>query len=241
MTKRKLIIILILVISANFVLGQERSRPPRYTLEDLTDPNSPSFVPYPFPRSRFEILEDFKYGIKKMGLHEEPGYDIFLLDKKGVTVDQIVRVEQRCLNYPCDYYYLIQVKQKGEIVGVHAVDEFGLVIGGFLIETPEQKRAWKPHKDKKDVIRLLDKAMGGIKIRKLELVHRISDICRLETPVWEVETDAGTCFVDHFDNVWITEYETLASDEIIRTRTQKGVQIDEENKIKFLKKVSKNK
>lgn len=123
--KRKYISIVILIIfSSSILIPAQKRKPTRYTLEELTDPNSPSFVPYPFPKNDFEIREDFKYGIIKMRLHEEPGYDIFLLDKEDGSVDQIIRVEQRCLNFREDYYYLIQVKQKGEIVGVHAVDEF---------------------------------------------------------------------------------------------------------------------
>ena len=238
--KRKYISIVILIIfSSSILILAQKPRPPRYTLEELTDPNSPSFVPYPFPKNDFEILEDFKYGIKKMRLFEEPGYDIFLFDKKDVFVDQIIRVEQRCLNFREDYYYLIQIKQKNEIVGVHAVDEFGLVMGGFMLETPEQKKTWKPFKDKEDVKELLEKTRNGLFIKKIELVHRISDICRIETPMWEVDTDRGTYFVDHFDNIWTIDYETSVSDEKIRNRNQKGIQFDKENKIKFLKKVSK--
>jgi len=239
MKSKYISIVILIIFSSSILILAQKPRPTRYTLEKLTDPNSPSFVPYPFPKNDFEILEDFKYGIKKMRLFEEPGYDIFLFDKEDVFVDQIIRVEQRCLNFREDYYYLIQIKQKNEIVGVHAVDEFGLLMGGFMLETPEQKKTWKPFKDKEDVKELLEKTQSGLFIKKIELVHHISEICRIETPMWEVDTDRGTYFVDHFDNIWTIDYVTSASDEKIRKRNQKGIQFDKEHKIKFLKKVSK--
>ena len=222
----------------SFLFGQKKSRPFRYSLDDLTNPTSPSYVPYPFPKQDFEISEDFKYGIRKMRLYEKPGYDIFLFEKKGVYVDKIVKVKQKCLNYPHEYYYLLQIRQDGEIVGVHAVDEFGLLGGGVLLETHEQKKAMKPLKNNKDVMELLEKTLSGIKIKKIEFVYRISDICRLLAPMWEVETEAGIYFVDHNDSIWYVQSEIAVSDEKIRARKGKAVLDEESGKLKFLKKVS---
>jgi hypothetical protein len=30
-------------------------------MKELTDPTSPSYVPYPYPKNREEIIADFKY------------------------------------------------------------------------------------------------------------------------------------------------------------------------------------
>jgi hypothetical protein len=231
------IAILIFISISGFVFAQ-RVRPARYTLKDLSDPNSPSFVPYPFPKNDFEILEDFKYSIKKMRLYEEPGYDIFLLERKDVSVDRIFKVEQKCMDFPHDYYYLFQVRQNGEIVGEQAVDEFGLVMTGTLFETPEEKSWAKTYKDRNDVETLVDKALGGNKIKKMDLVYRISDICKVLCPMWEVETDEGRYFVDYLGAIWTTDYETPISQEKISTRTKKAVLDEEKHTIKILKKVN---
>ncbi len=58
--------------------------------------------------------------------------------------------------------------------------------------------------------------------------------------MWEVETLEGTYFVDHRDEVWAVDYETLVADEIIRTRKKKIVLDGEKDVIKFLRKVDKN-
>jgi hypothetical protein len=36
-------------------------RKPRLKMKELTDPNSPNYVPYPYPKNRKEIIEDLKY------------------------------------------------------------------------------------------------------------------------------------------------------------------------------------
>ncbi|MEA2005150.1 MAG: hypothetical protein U9O50_02670 [Acidobacteriota bacterium] len=236
--KLTILIVISTIIFSTFVQA-EKKRPPRYTLKDLSDPESPSYVPYPFPKNDFEVLEDFKYGIKKMRLHKQPGYNIFLLDKRGISVDKIVRVEEKYLNAPYNYYYLFHVKKNGEIIGVGTVNEFGLVMSTGLVETEEQKKRVKPFKDKIEVEKIIDETLGKIKIEKMKLVHRVSDICNEFAPMWEVETLEGTYFVDHRNVVWAIDYETPATDEKIKTRTKIGVLDEEKDVIKFLKKVEK--
>lgn len=241
MKVKKLTILLVsfMVIFAIFVQAQKK-RPPRYTLKELSDPESPSYVPYPFPKNDFEILEDFKYGMKKMRTYKEPGWDIFLLNKKGISVDKIVKVKQKCLNYPEKYYYLFHVKKNGEIIGVGTVNEFGLVMATGLVD--EVVKKWiKPFKDEREVEKIIDETVGKIKIKKMELVYRISDICKILAPMWEVENSEGTYFVDHRDVVWAVDYETPATDEKIKTRRKRGVLDEEKNVIKFLRKVEKTK
>lgn len=238
--KRISIFLLIFVIIFPISIQAKKKRPPRYTLKELTDPNSPSYVPYPFPKSDFEILEDFKYGIKKMKIHEELGHDIFLLDQEGISVDRIVKVKQKCLNFRHRFYYIFDIMKNQEIVGRVTVDEFGLVMMRGLVTEVEKK--WiRPFKEKIKVKEIIHKAKKRkIKIKKAELVHYFSDICQIFAPMWEVETAEGTYFVDHRDEVWAVDYETLAADEIIKTRKKKIILDGEKDVIKFLRKVDKN-
>jgi len=62
--KRTFYIFLALFLLLSFLQGQASKKPPPFSLKVLTDPDSPSFVPFPYPKTDFEIIEDFKYGVK---------------------------------------------------------------------------------------------------------------------------------------------------------------------------------
>jgi hypothetical protein len=240
MKNNKIILLFIMfAIMSSLFAEVEKRRLPRYTMKDLTDPQSPSYVPYPFPKDRFEILEDFKYGIKKTRWYKSPGNDIFLLEKEGISVNKIVRVEEKYLRAPYFYYYLFHVKRDGAVAGIAAVNEFGLVMGTRLIETDEQRKRETPFKDKEQAEKMVEDNLGTIRIDKITFVHRVSDICTKFAPMWEVETSGGTFFVDRRDEIWAVDFETQATDEKIRKRTKEGVLDEEKDLIRFLRKVEK--
>lgn len=231
------IFILIFTIIFPIASQAQKKRPAPYKLRVLTDPNSPSYVPYPFPKSDFEILEDFKYGIKKMRIHEQPGHDIFLLEQEGISIDRIAKVKQKCLNFRHNFYYIFEIKKNGEIMGRGTVDEFGLVMMGGLV-TEEAKKWVRPFKEKIEVEDIVHKATKRkIEIKRAELVHSFSDICKILAPMWEVETSEGTYFIDHRDKVWVVDYETPATDEIIKKRKKEIILDDDKAIVKFLRKV----
>ncbi len=62
MTCTKLITLLLLIglISFPLVAGKRTARIP---MKELTYRNSPSYVPFPYPKNRREILTDFKINI----------------------------------------------------------------------------------------------------------------------------------------------------------------------------------
>jgi len=227
----------IFIIIFPISIQAQKKRPAPYKLRALTDPNSPSYVPYPFPKSDFEILEDFKYGIKKMRIHEQPGHDIFLLEQEGITVDRIVKVKQKCLNFPHNFYYIFDITRNGEIMGRGTVDEFGLVMMGGL-STEETKEWTRPFREKVEVEDIIHMATRRkIEIKKAELVHSFSDICNILAPMWEVDTSEGTYFIDHRHKVWVVDYEAPATDETIKKRKREIILDDDKAIIKFLRKV----
>ncbi len=57
-TKILLITILIAALVLPVVAGKRKPGP---SMKELTDPNSPSFVPFPYPKNRDELIADIKY------------------------------------------------------------------------------------------------------------------------------------------------------------------------------------
>ncbi len=54
---KTILIIAVLLILSQMLPAEERI-PPRVTMEDLSDPSSPSFVPHPYPKTRAEVISN---------------------------------------------------------------------------------------------------------------------------------------------------------------------------------------
>ena len=108
-------------------------------MKEFTDPASPSYVPYPYPQKRFEIIEDLKFAINTLFRNDGENNDkprtpeikeilLHLLDKNSVyTVGEIHKVKNRsyCLSH--DYTWLITIEdEKGQIVARVAMTAPGL-------------------------------------------------------------------------------------------------------------------
>ena len=57
------VVSLLIIFFCFHLAGEERKKP--IPMKELTDPRSPSYVPYPYPRKRAEIIADFKYYCEK--------------------------------------------------------------------------------------------------------------------------------------------------------------------------------
>lgn len=211
-------------ISILLVIGslqiQAGKKLPPLSLKELENPNSPSYVPYPYPKNDFEIVEDFKYAIK---VHFGPGegkrtslvagypdYKKLMLnvlgDDPSLEVAQIIKVKDLVETSRARYYFLLEVvDRKGEVKAVGRVDEFGLMGGVAFIS---EKRKFKPFKNEQQVKNIFRDVLGNIEINEMERIALHSTICDPYAPLWKIITPMGNFYVDYRkDNVYSIEEE----------------------------------
>jgi hypothetical protein len=203
-------------------LQAEKKKPPQLPLKELTNPNSPSYVPYPYPKTDFEIIEDFRYAVKlHFGLKEGkrtsiiikgyPDYSKLMLNLFGDTpsleITEIIKVIDLVETSPSDYYFLLQIVNKeGEVLAMGSLEECGLMAG---VTFYSEKIKFKPFKTEQQVKEMLYKALShtNIKINEMERIALHSTICSPYAPLFKIKTSKGTFFVDYYDNVYSIESE----------------------------------
>ena len=212
---------LALFLLLGFLQGQASKKPPPFSLKVLTDPNSPSFVPFPYPKTDFEIIEDFKYGIKilfgskekiKAALARGDDYVNLALnlfgDNPSWKVTQIIKVKDLIERSPNLHYFILQVvNKKGTVVAIGALADCGLWMG---VTHYSEGKKFKPYKTKKKVKELVHRSHGHfIEINEMERVKISSSIegPSIFSPLWKVKTLLGILFVDYSDNVYQVEAE----------------------------------
>lgn len=213
---------LALFLLLGFLQGQASKKPPPFSLKVLTDPNSPSFVPFPYPKTDFEIIEDFKYGVKilfgskenimaarKRGDVDHVNLALNLFgDNPSWKVARIIKVKDLIERSPNLHYFLLQiVNKKGVRVATGALADCGLWMG---VECRSEGLKSKPYKTKKKVKELIRRTHGHfIEINKMERIDISSSgpYSSPFSPLWKVKTPLGILFVDYWDNVYQVEVE----------------------------------
>ncbi|UCH94435.1 MAG: hypothetical protein JSV88_29765, partial [Candidatus Aminicenantes bacterium] len=115
-------------------------------MKELTDPSSPSYVPYPYPKNRKEIIEDLKYAINKLFVDKKGIYvdenplekeDILVLlmeEKSAYKIGEIIKVKNRTYLKAHDYNWLILIiGDNGEIAARVSMTAEGLF--GAAVDT----------------------------------------------------------------------------------------------------------
>jgi len=213
---------LALFLLLGFLQGQTSKKPPPYSLKVLTDPDSPSFVPFPYPKTDVEIIEDFKYGIKILFGSEEQiiaafargdfddvnlGRNLFG-ENPSWKVARIIKVKDLIERSPCLHYFILTiVNEKNVRVATGAVADCGLWIG---VECRSEGLKSKPYKTKKQVKELVRRTHGRfIEINEMERIDVLSVRPHSGpfSPLWKVKTHLGILFVDYSDNVYQVEAE----------------------------------
>jgi len=213
---------LALFLLLSFLQGQASKKPPPFSLKVLTDPDSPSFVPFPYPKTDFEIIEDFKYGIKilfgskeKIKRARERGdadhinlaLNLFG-DNPSWKVARIIKVKDFIERSPNLHYFLLQIlNEKGTRVATGALADCGLWMG---VECRSEGLKSKAYKTKKKVKEIVRRSHGHfIETNEMEMVNVASSTpySSLFSPLWKIKTPLGILFVDSRDNVYQVEVE----------------------------------
>ena len=214
------IIMLFLVIMVLFLPSYPEKRAPRKTMKELTDPNSPSYVPYPYPKTREEIIADIKYyyddasdSTKYSFVGDVPIDHIICMSlcksDSNYKFGKIVKVKNRQARLPDNYTWLVYVMDsEGDAVMRIYLRASGLVMGGGAIDKNEfykypektkkmQQRLLKVLKEK-EVKTFFSQSLGFVvdetKIKKLERIGLYSPISRYHVPLWEITMKDKTVY-----------------------------------------------
>lgn len=188
------------------------------TMNDLTDTSSPSFVPYPNPKTKDQIIEDLRYGIEKVFLNKNAfEYSMdkiknplqnFLQKNSSMAVQKIVKVENRIVEMTEAFSYLIILfDKKTKDCARVSITADGL-LHSFAVISPRARV--KPLKSENEIIALLTTkaAIWSGEISQVDLmaygVIYASPIC----PIYRVTLkDGSNYFVDYNENIFKKEDE----------------------------------
>ncbi len=216
----KFFIVLTLIIFLCIpVIGEKRKA--RRPMKELTDPSSPSYVPYPYAKKREKIIANLKYyitrpsmGRKKTFIDGEiPEIDLILEnlfgDQPNYEIGEIIKVKNRIAACPNDYTWLILIMdQEGKVAARVAMHAEGLFSGtvatteaNTLKASPDIRarlRRTRPLKKKNDVHmrfnQSLNREISGEEIKKMERVVFISRLCDFLFPLWEIKLSNGKTY-----------------------------------------------
>jgi hypothetical protein len=203
----------------NIIFPEKRPKPK--SMKELTEPNSPSYVPYPYPKKREEIIADLKYYADKYcnddpekWIGEVPATEIVLKNllkpQPIYTIGKIIKVKNRCVRIPHDYSWIIHIMDHdGKIAMQVAMDAYGLFTEGAAqrVEDIERMPNIKDRKRMKrfrklltneDIKNILSESIGRTiddqEIKKIERVAFFSPIGSFLDPLWEIKMSDGTIY-----------------------------------------------
>lgn len=207
-TKNAIVFILILLLwsfAAPIQLLAEERHAPRLTMEDLTDPSSPSYVPFPFPKSREEIIKNLKYQLSKMysGKRWEISTTSYINllpeivnENPGAAVGEIVKVKNRLSFMPYPFSYLIFISDlKGKYTARVAMSANGLILGGA---DPSNRDPGIKLKKLSKVLEKMERFFKKSDVKSIERVAYGIGFATKVHPIYEITLNNGTkFFYDH--------------------------------------------
>jgi hypothetical protein len=222
----KIIFIILIVFTFSITISAKKRQAPHITIDDLTDPKSPSYVPYPYPKNDFEIIEDLKYQLKKIYLHPNsfhssseknpsPNLDEdWVKGNSDIDVIDISKVRNRFSRMSEEYTFLITLyDKKRKLYQRASLRLYGALMGG--IAPSNIKNVNKLHK-RKDVIKILSKSIKDKKfeaqnIKNTEYIYFEKGFA---TPWHRIEMNNGNVyFVDYHGKAYKKTEEKLLKGE----------------------------
>ncbi|MCP4221607.1 MAG: hypothetical protein GY765_43685 [bacterium] len=228
----KCIAILTLLAYCCFPAAAEK-RQKRKSMKELSDPNSLSYVPIPYPKTRSEIITDLHYYIKQFRSKENSWStgkppldgDILrnLLSKKNkYKIGKISKAITRSPSHPDDYYWLIPIVEGDDKViitmafrasGLFAVSGSCLGVDMKRV-SPEYRKMYerfqKLHPDKEIKQKLMETLGSSIEAGNIQKIERISylhsNISELLAPLRRIHMSSG---VTYFYSIMTDSFYTI--------------------------------
>jgi hypothetical protein len=202
----------ILAISFFWDSGSAAERKKPTPLKELQDPQSPFYVPCPYPKTRNEIIEDLKYAIKlrfSPSIHIENGRFVgdysnaknkilleLLKTDSAIHVDEVERIANRTSDFPDEYFLLITLKNKeGQLIARLALNANGWDSGG---QTAPPGGFLKPLKSKAEALKDFSAVTDISEIKKMERIFTASYLAMYPfLPAWEfIALDNSKYYLD---------------------------------------------
>lgn len=222
MKLKKIIIVYLLLLAVFPVFSRTRSAS-ILSMNDLTTPSSPSYVPYPYPESEDKIIENLRYGIQKTFANNRAAFEYsmnktsnplpkILQKNSTMTVQKIVKVENRIAEMADSFSYLIILfdRETNEYARV-AMSADGL-LHSCAVVSPQA--SVKPLKSDNEIIALLttQAAVRKTEISKVDLIAYgiiyASPVC----PFYRVTLNDGSIyFLDYNENIFKKDNEKALS------------------------------
>jgi hypothetical protein len=201
------------------VNGEKRKE--KKSMKELTDLKSPSYVPFPYPKNREEIIADLKYFVEKYSEGDNQAYigsppitDTMLKKlfepQSPYKIGEIIKVKNRIAQLPDNYSWLIMVMDKDGNTPLRVVllasglwAASGAILEKDIKNASSQEhrqkleRLFKPKKDK-DVKHILSESLGRFiddkEIKKMERVGYLSTLGELLDPLMRIKMADGTIY-----------------------------------------------
>ncbi len=212
----KKIILLILLLSLVVPAAATKRSERHLSMTDLTQLNSPSYVPFPYPGTRYEVVEDLKYAIKQLFSNSQnpveyssqpANVDNFLpcllTDPSTVVIKSVLKVKNKISEIPEDYSYLIVLySKKTKNYARVAMSADGLFFGAlFSSENLKVKGVETMEEIKGKIANRQGIEKDGIK--SAELIAFDFNTDNLLSPLWVVKlSDGASIYVDYNDNYY---------------------------------------
>jgi hypothetical protein len=205
--------------------------------EELTDPASPSYVPFPYPKNRAELIADIKYYYVDLTKDAKSGFVGGMPIDKKISLDmfkpgtkykigKILKVKNNVDYLPDDYYWLTYVMdEEGDAVMRISMQASGLGLQGGAIDKNQFTRYSEKTKnalirrlkvlEENDLSEILAGTLKDREIkRKIIKMDRLGYWGRLSsftTPLWRIFMKDGTIYYysELSDQVYTTSGERI--------------------------------
>jgi hypothetical protein len=196
--------------------AEEKDRLPRgLSINDLTDPKSPSYIPIPFPKTKAGITEDLMYQLSKL-YSQEDSWEIrsrstknllyeLVQENPDVKIVDIIKIKNRMSAFPSEYSYVIIIKDTKN----RFISRLGMRACGMIAcwQNPSERNPGRKLLKDEEVLERLSKyhkaASKKENVKKIDRVAYDITYAPPSHPVYEITmNDGSTYFVNHRDHVF---------------------------------------
>ena len=208
----------IIFIATVAVYGNAVEREKSSEMKKSLDPKSEDYVPFPYPKTRAEIVADFKHAVKKshspgwawlpegalpnpFSKGRQPDYGEGLLlkvleENSGTRVTGIEKVAKRTSAIAGDFLFQIVVQDREEhVVACWAMTARGESFGGVLAS---KERFLSPPTSRAEALKAFARVRKPFQVKTLMRVFMANELAPYPwSPTWELITgDGATYYLD---------------------------------------------
>lgn len=207
--KKKIVILFHILLISGFITSYAKERTARISMEELTNPKSYYYVPFPYPKNQKEVIADLKYhircGMESSGNPDLLFYDSSVFDKLLFFLDIAPRYKihtirkEKILRANClkGYFWVIIIANpdnKTEHARV-VLEDNGLFTASGIFSN--WKKTKKIVTDQDILLKLSDILKTPISkndVTSIEWVNYYPSIGNILFPAWEIAIKNGKIY-----------------------------------------------